>query len=116
MPYYFDSHYTNMHAHTCTRTHTHTNTQENYARRDPVCVQKVKALYKELDLEQVCIEFAFNTLATYYALIVYWRLWNDEYTVCTYYANGQLFSHIHIAGYSVRLMYVKIIMLHLDRG
>ncbi|CAI8001760.1 Farnesyl pyrophosphate synthase [Geodia barretti] len=27
--------------------------EENYARRDPACVQKVKALYKELNLEQV---------------------------------------------------------------
>ena len=56
-------------AHMHTHTHTHTNTQENYARRDPVCVQKVKVLYKELDLEQVRIEFAFNTLTTYYAYI-----------------------------------------------
>jgi farnesyl diphosphate synthase len=27
--------------------------EENYACRDPACVQKVKALYKELNLEQV---------------------------------------------------------------
>ena len=66
-------------AHMHTHAHTHTNTQENYARRDPACVQKVKALYKELDLEQVRFEFAFNALATYYAY------WNDVYT---YYANG----------------------------
>ena len=31
--------------------------QDNYARNDPTCVQKVKELYKELDLETVFHEY-----------------------------------------------------------
>ena len=31
--------------------------QDNYARNDPTCVQKVKELYKDLDLETVFREY-----------------------------------------------------------
>ena len=40
--------------HTHTHTHTLTHTQENYGRRSPSeCAQRVKELYKELNIEKV---------------------------------------------------------------